>query len=149
MIAAVALALLHVIGDSQACGVGLVAPKDAVITCKGGTRTPYWVTHVEDAKVKPGDEVIVFLGSNDWGEVDARPILKALKGTRCVWVGPPLIRGKDNGVADRLKRQVEEDGTCRFLDSRPLKLAQPDGVHTSEPGRWLKAALSLLRSGGW
>lgn len=134
-------AALRIVGDSQACGVGLVAPKDAHVQCKVGSRTSHWSERV---LAQPGDAVLVFLGSNDSLPVDVRPLLARLKGTRCVWVGPPLIRGRDSGVADSIRRQVQADGTCRFLDSRPLRLAQPDGVHTSEPARWLSAALRAL-----
>jgi hypothetical protein len=143
---------LHLVGDSQCVGASLVANTlletkrwtTIKATCKNGTRTEYWASHVDDAHIQPGDSVIVYLGSNDWGKPDAKPILAKLKGTNCVWVGPPLIRGKDNGVADHLKREVVTDGTCKFLDSRTLDLKLPDGVHTSEPSRWLRIALKMF-----
>ncbi len=139
---------LHIVGDSQACSVKPHAPKDAVVTCKVGSRTAEWVQRIDTAGIKPGDDVLVFLGSNDWGgHPDAKPLLAKLRGTRCVFVGPPLIRGKA-GAADVLKAQVEADGTCAYLDSRELHLQQPDGVHTSEPARWLRAGVARLTHRG-
>lgn len=99
---------------------------------------------IDAVGIKPGDDVVMFIGSNDWwGKPDIKPLLVKLKGTSCVIAGPPLIRGKV-GAADVLKRDVEADGTCRYLDSRVLNLKQADGVHTSESARWLRAALQLL-----
>jgi len=147
---------LHLVGDSQACGAGAVA-KDVsltrswsaiVTTCKVSTQTSYWHDHIAEAGLKPGDTVIIYLGSNDWARPDPKPILAKIRasGAKCVWNGPPLIRGKDNGVASHLKRAIEADGTCRFLDSRELHLVQGDGVHPgpSEHRRWLTASLSRL-----
>jgi hypothetical protein len=139
---------LHIIGDSQACGVGSVSKRlndvnlwsKIKISCKVGSRTSYWFDKIS---VKHGDHVIIFLGSNDNENVDAKPLLASLKNTRCVFVGPPLIRN-NVGAADTLKQQVESDGTCRYLDSRFLHLKQIDGVHTNELTRWLNAALRLL-----
>jgi len=113
-------------------------------TCKIGTPVRYWSEHIDDVELKPADSVLVFLGSNDWGnKPDIKPLLVKLKGTNCVIVGPPLIRGKV-GAADILKHDVEDDDTCRYFDSRTLNLEQVDGVHTNEPVRWLRAALRLL-----
>lgn len=139
---------LHIIGDSQACGVGLVSKRlnevelwnKVKISCKVGSRTSYWFDKIS---VKNGDDVIIFLGSNDNANVNAKPLLAKLKNTNCVFVGPPLIRN-NNGAADTLKQQVQLDGTCRYLDSRNLHLKQIDGVHTNELSRWLNAALRLL-----
>lgn len=143
---------LHIVGDSQACGAGLIKGKveelknwsQVKVTCKGGTRIQYWHSKIDEVGLKKGDFVVVYLGSNDWEtSVNAKPLLLKLKDTHCVFVGPPLIRNK-NGVADIIKKQVELDGTCRYLDSRKLNLKQPDGVHTSEPIRWLLAAIKLF-----
>jgi lysophospholipase L1-like esterase len=109
---------------------------------------PYWSEHLGEAHLLPGDAVVIYLGSNDWGKPDPGIVLAKVRAakTKCVWVGPPLIRGKDNGVADHLKKTVEADGTCKFLDSRQLKLYQEDGVHPghSEHVRWLAAAMAKL-----
>lgn len=147
---------LHLVGDSQCAGATLYASRidetkrwsSVKGTCKGGTRVPYWNEHVKEAQLKPGDSVAIYLGSNDWGKPDPGPLLAHVKasGASCVWVGPPLIRGNDNGVANHLKRTIEADGTCKFLDSRPLNIRQEDGVHPgpNEHKRWLRAALSKL-----
>ncbi len=137
---------IHVIGDSQACSMRYTdLSRGMKITCKGGTSTQQWHTKIDEADIKPGDTVIVFLGSNDWyRKPDPKPILTKLKDTKCVWVGPPDMPKHQGPAADHLKKEVEADGTCVFLDSRSLKLRLPDGVHTSEPGRWLKEALKRL-----
>lgn len=136
----------HIVGDSQACSMRYTSlSKGMKITCKGGTSTQQWHTKIDEADVKPGDTVIVFLGSNDWyRKPDPKPILVKLKGTKCVWVGPPDMPKHRGPAADHLKKEVEADGTCKFLDSRTLRLKLPDGVHTSEPGRWLSEALKRL-----
>jgi hypothetical protein len=147
---------LHLIGDSQCAGASSIVKKmdvarswkNIVSTCKGGTRIPYWNTHIEDVVMNHGDTVVIYLGSNDWGKPDPSIILSkiARANAKCVWVGPPLIRGKDNGIASHLKRVIETDGTCSFLDSRDLKLKLGDGVHPGpqEHKRWLSAAIAKL-----
>lgn len=143
---------LHVVGDSQCAGVSFVVKNVTEMrrwstiksTCQVGSTTSQWVVKIDSVGIRPGDDVLVFLGSNDWwGKPNARLLLAKLKGTRCVFVGPPLIRGKA-GAADTLKTQVEDDRTCRYLDSRQLHLVQPDGVHTSESIRWLRAGVAKL-----
>lgn len=148
---------LHIIGDSQACGAGWVVNKvveantwsKTKVTCKGGTRVQYWYDHVDQANIKAGDSVLVYLGSNNLGDVpDPKPLLSKIKatGAQCVWVGPPLIYGK-NGAAPYLKKEVTDDGTCVYLDSRELKLLLGDKVHPatlSEHARWLRAAIQKL-----
>lgn len=148
--------VLHLVGDSQCAGAGMIVGKvsdskrwrSVKSTCKVGTSVSYWSWHFDEVAPIPGDAVVIYLGSNDWAKPDPTPILKkvAAAKAKCVWVGPPIIRGKDNGVADHLKSAVEADGTCKFLDSRKLNLRQEDGVHPgpSEHVRWLTAALSKL-----
>lgn len=148
---------LHVVGDSQACGAGWAIGKvdetkawgKTKVTCKGGTRVQYWYDHVDEAGLKPGDSVLVYLGSNNWGDPpDPKPLLAKIKasGAQCVWVGPPLIYGKD-GAAPYLKKAVTDDGTCVYLDSRELKLILGDKVHPAtlaEHMRWLRAGVQRL-----
>lgn len=147
---------LQLIGDSQCAGSSMIASRvpetkrwaTVKATCKGGTRTPYWGDRAKELNFSQDDAVVIYLGSNDWGKPDPKPILTKIAASKakCVWVGPPLIRGNDNGVASHLKRIVEADGTCKFLDSRTLNLRLDDGVHpgTREHARWLSAALSKL-----
>lgn len=148
---------LHIVGDSQACGSsGAVKSVEEAkewdqvkVTCKGGTRVQYWYDRIDDAGLRQGDAVLIYLGSNDWGgPPDPKPLLAKVKasGAKCVWVGPPLIRGKD-GAAPYLKREVSAEGTCEYLDSRELQLRLGDGVHPatlSEHVRWLRAGLAKL-----
>jgi hypothetical protein len=150
-------ATLHIVGDSQACGAGMVAGQTpelkawprVKVTCKVGTPVKYWEAHLDEAGLKAGDSVLVYLGSNDWGgNPDPKPVLAKIKasGAKCVWVGPPLIRGKD-GAASKLKADVEKDGACAYLDSRSLNLRQADGVHpasSAEHTRWLRAGVAKL-----
>ncbi len=136
--------MLHIIGDSHACGVKPYAPVGTTVDCQVGSTTAQWVKKIDSVGIKPGDDVLIFLGTNDWwGKPDAKPLLAKLKGTNCVWVGPTLVRGKD-GAAETLKKQFSKDETCRYLDSRKLNLKLIDGIHTSESSRWLNAALKLL-----
>lgn len=149
--------VLHVIGDSQACGAGWVINKldetkawsKTKVTCKVGTRVQYWYDHVDAAGLKPGDSVLIYLGSNNWGDLpDPRPLLAKVKASeaQCVWVGPPLVYGKD-GAAPHLKKAVTDDGTCVYLDSRDLKLRLGDRVHPAtlaEHMRWLRASIQKL-----
>lgn len=144
-------------GDSQCVGASAVAGPLAATkrwaqvkaTCKGGTPVRYWETHIDEAGIMPGDSVLVYLGSNDWGTVsEPAALLAKLKASRasCVWVGPPLIRGK-HGAAPKLKRDVTAEGTCSYLDSRDLNLILGDGVHpatAAEHVRWLLAGIQLL-----
>lgn len=135
---------LYILGDSQACGVKQYAPKGAIVICKVGSRISEWNKKIQNIDIRPQDEVIIFLGSNDWySSPNTFPITQKLNSTNCVFVGPPLIRGK-NGSADIIKYQITSDKTCKYLDSRDLNLIQVDGVHTKESKRWLDAALSLL-----
>lgn len=139
-------ATTHIVGDSQACSMRYTPlSKGMKITCKGGTSTQQWHTKIDEAGITSGDRVVVFLGSNDWyRKPDPKPILAKLKGTKCVWVGPPDMPKHRGPAADHLKKEVEADGTCAYLDSRTFNLKLPDGVHTSEPGRWLSEAIKLL-----
>ncbi len=145
---------LQLIGDSQCAGSFLIVPKvietkqwrTVQASCKNGTSTLYWVNRINSIDLSASDAIIVYLGSNDWGHPDPNPILKkiALSKAKCIWVGPPLIRGKDNGVAEHLKRVIEADKTCIFLDSRTLHLRLEDGVHpgSKEHIRWLRTSLA-------
>lgn len=135
---------LYILGDSQACGVKPYAPKNAIVICKVGSTISQWNKKIQNIDIRPQDEVIIFLGSNDWySSPNTFPITQKLNFTNCVFVGPPLIRGKI-GSADIIKSQILNDKTCKYLDSRELNLIQVDGVHTKESKRWLDAALNLL-----
>jgi hypothetical protein len=135
---------LYILGDSQACGVKQYAPKGAIVICQVGSRISQWNKKIQNIDIGPQDEVIIFLGSNDWySSPNTLPITQKLNSTKCVFVGPPMIRNK-NGSADVIKSQISQDGTCKYLDSRELNLIQVDGVHTKESKRWLDVALSLL-----
>lgn len=150
------LGKLQLIGDSQCVGSSVVASRvvetkrwaTVKATCKGGTRTPYWNERVKELNLSDNDAVVIYLGSNDWGQPDPKPILAKIAASKakCVWIGPPLIRGNDNGVANHLMKTIKADGTCKFLDSRTLNLRLEDGVHpgSQEHMRWLKTALSNL-----
>lgn len=142
----VSLFKTYILGDSQACGASAYAPKDWITVCKVGSTVGQWNSRIDSIPLSKGDNVIVFLGSNDWyATPNVVPLLTKLrtKQVHCVFVGPPLIRGQD-GSAQYLKSSVEKDGTCKYLDSRTLHLRQPDGVHTSEYKKWLNSAVDAL-----
>lgn len=149
---------LHVFGDSQCAGASSVAKSvpslnrwpNVRFSCKTSTRISHWANGLlKTDQMRANDAAIVYLGSNDWiGSADPRAVLNMLAARRvkCLWIGPPLIQGIDNGVADKLKREVESHGACKYLDSRQLGLFQPDGVHPTpqEHVRWLETGLKLL-----
>lgn len=103
-------------------------------------------------KEKP-DHVVPALGTNNLG-------LNALKsfgelaaqvrasGARCSWIGPPTLGrrapvcrkyGHNLGpLIERIERDVEHEGMCRYIDSRPHTDAAstPDCMHRSgDPAR--------------
>ncbi len=137
-----------IVGDSEACSMkfGAIAavrhPGEMVSTiCKSGTRTAYW----EGAKMRTAlltgkyDVVIVFLGTNDYGsKPDPTKIVQqiAATGATCVWVGPPLVRGKKSATNEHLRTSV---APCVYLDTQALNIPLVDGVHPTGPGavKWL------------
>lgn len=150
------LGTLYLIGDSQCAGASMIATRVAETkqwtkiksTCKVSTQTSYWMSRASDFRFTKDDVVVVYLGSNDSGKPNPAPILAkiAQANAKCVWVGPPLIRGKDNGVANHLKKTIGDDATCEYLDSRAINLQLVDGVHPNikEHTRWLRLALAKL-----
>lgn len=152
----ISLGTLQLIGDSQCTGASMVVThvveskqwSNVKSNCKISTQTSYWMNRVNNFHFAKDDVVVIYLGSNDTGKPNPKPILTkiAQAKAKCIWVGPPLIRGKDNGVANHLKKIIEDDGTCKFLDSRTINLRQVDGVHPNvdEHKRWLRLALANL-----
>lgn len=140
---------LYLVGDSQCAGAAAHVRRSHddrwtsyKHSCKVGSSTAYWSSNYHVFEPSKNDVVLVYLGSNDWGKPDPTRLLSWIRrsGARCVFVGPPKIRGVDNGVAENLKRSVETDGACKFFDTRKLNLRLPDGVHPDviEHGRWFR-----------
>lgn len=149
-----------IVGDSQACAMKWGAakfvrrPTEKVdIFCKGGTRTSYWEgAHMKEALAGDRyDEVIVFLGSNDYGNrPDPTKVVARIKEAgvkKCVWTGPPLIRGQRSVTNDHLKRTV---APCAYLDAQEIgvPLDPNDKVHPTPTGAvlWLSKAWALKDS---
>ena len=161
-ITAVTQAPMWILGDSQACWCsGLTTDKNpsraflsgltvaGAVDCKIGSRVADWNAHVENVPVRPGDRVLVFLGSNEMdGLPDPTKIVESLRRrgvTRITWVGPPLIRGKGGQAIGRLQ-SICARLNVPYFDSRTIELKQDKaGVHPmnqAEADRWLAAALN-------
>lgn len=146
---------LYLIGDSQCAGAAAHVRrshderwKTFKHNCRVGSSTAYWSSNYHVFEPNKADVVLVYLGSNDFGRPDPTRLLSWLRstGAKCVFVGPPKIRGVDNGVADKLKMAVESEGTCKYFDTRKLQLRLPDGVHPDniEHGRWFREVTKNL-----
>jgi hypothetical protein len=163
---------LFIIGDSQACGAtGIANPcgsdssrpcaksgqtfanfvevngVKALVYCKIGAHTSEWGPIVPSLGLKPGDVVLVFLGSNDYdAKPDPAPITKAITaaGASYVWIGPPAIRGRSGAAPAFLAGKL---GSAYF-DSRTLDLTLADGIHPtpSEFTRWMTTAMTLAQN---
>lgn len=155
-----------IVGDSEACAVGLVkndaallesartqAPIDKVaVECKGGIVIQHWTKgkfkRALDAHPNT-DVVLVFLGTNHYWQKElpsTQPMLDLMRerGLSCVWVGNPRVLGKRWPMNDMLPKQVEP--TCMYLDSEQLKLQLWDGYHPDKKSsiHWLRQALRMM-----
>jgi len=143
-----------IVGDSEACAMKFGAVKavrtseeKVDIDCVGGTRVGWWSNgRMKQALSKEKyDVVIVFLGTNDYGmKPDPSKVVQDItdSGAACVWVGPPLVRGKRSATNEHLKANVSP---CLYLDSQALGVPLADGVHPTGAGavKWLKKAWQM------
>lgn len=146
-----------IIGDSQACVMkfgAIAAVKQANetvdVVCKVSTRTAYWEgSRMKDAlSAKRYDVTIIFLGSNDYGsKPDPTKIVQQVlaSGAKCIWVGPPLIRGQKTATNSHLAATVPP---CSYLDSQALGVPLADGIHPTGAGAilWLNKAWEIKNS---
>jgi hypothetical protein len=125
---------LTVIGDSQG---GIAVPylrKDSIVIDehKDGSR----VSGVCSKNLNlNGEVVIIFLGSNHYDDIrapDVSCVLKMVENTRkCIWIGPPQIRGYKWSHENELKNQVQN--TCSYISAQDIK-DLPDGIHFGKSG---------------
>lgn len=156
-----------IIGDSEACAVGLVAdqvaqewarkrgqPKDDVaVECKGGTTIPYWNNlHAYFAlQAHPNaDVVLVFLGTNHFWQKQLpspQPILDLIlkRGASCVWVGNVAVGGKAWPIINQaLEAAVTPQ--CKYFNSEqePIKLWDGYHPHADDAKRWLSDVWDVI-----
>jgi len=151
-----------IVGDSEACAVNWVVqkivpqindeagqPRDVIdVDCKGGTTVQYWGAqgHLREALSRHPrpDTVLVFLGTNHYGQVVTPPVAQVTdilkeKGLGCVWVGNTAVKGKTWKINKLLRESVGP--TCSYFDTEAANIPLPDGVHPDRSGatKWLKA----------
>jgi hypothetical protein len=125
---------LTVIGDSQG---GIVTPylrKDYIVIDehKDGARVSG--TCSKNLNLN-GEIAIIFLGSNHYDDnrvPDVSCVLKMVDNTKkCIWVGPPQIRGHKWAHENELKNQVQN--TCVYISTQDIT-DLPDGIHFGKSG---------------
>lgn len=125
---------LIVIGDSQG---GIATPylrKDYIVVDehKDGAR----VSGVCSKNFNLKDEiVIIFLGSNHYDDIRAPNVdcvLKMVENTKkCIWVGPPQIRGHKWQHENELKNKIKN--TCNYISTQNM-VDLPDNIHFGKSG---------------
>lgn len=158
-----------IVGDSQACAVGMIAketvknlntaenrPLDKIkVECKVGSVIQYWGEqgHLQLAlqKHKNLDVVVVFLGTNHYWQTSGRlpnvePILNQIQSAnaKCVWVGNTTVKGKNWPVNKMLSDAVSS--RCTYFDTEKANITLVDGIHPSRSGsiKWLQLIWRLL-----
>jgi len=155
-----------IIGDSEACAVGLVAqevvrelakesnvPVDHVdVECKVGTVIQYWAGgHFQAALTahpKP-DTVLIFLGTNHYRQKSvpsSRVILEQItqQHLSCIWVGNVAVKGKTWPINRMLREAVSPP--CDYFDAEAFPMKLGDGVHPDRANakKWLKAIWAMI-----
>lgn len=119
---------------------------------QGGIATPflrsegYYVNdyHKDGARIEQtcskninldSQNVIVFLGSNHYGDVsppNPSCILNMVKNSKqCIWIGPPKIRNQKWKFDNYLKEKVEN--YCHYISNQEITDLF-DGIHTNTAG---------------
>ena len=146
-----------VVGDSEAAHVShfyeyvRTYREDISSEFKGGTNIQQWQDGLMDAalaKHPDVDTVVIFLGTNNIGrktELDVSAILGKIKGKKCIWVGPPAVRGKKWLFNKLLRDNVLKVSKCFYLNSEEIKLTLPDEWHPAPQSSilWLREVWSL------
>jgi len=145
-----------VVGDSEACAVGAIAPEITThavkVSCSSGTTIQDWTGRKLTSAIAsaPGsDVVIVFLGGNNIVNEDVDGIDQIIDaiwkhGADCVWVSNAALFDKKWRINELMKAHVGE--RCKYLDSEELPLNLPDKLHPDRASArlWLNAALELM-----
>lgn len=156
-----------IVGDSEACAVRPLAqkvfdeqdksvgiPADKVsVECKGGTTVPYWGAqgHLKEALVKhPNpDVVVVFLGTNHYGQDKAPDVSVVLdgienSGAQCVWVGNTAVDGRHWKINKLIRDAVTP--RCRYFDTEAANIPLADNAHPTGPGavKWLRLVWGMI-----
>lgn len=148
-----------IVGDSEACAVGVVAKSVAKeyglsdkvnVECKTGTTINYWTNGNFDralAKYPNTEIVLVFLGTNHYSSIVPPKTSNLLtnvknRNLQCIWVGPVAVKGQVWPINDFLSQSVSE--TCTYFDSSDIELR--DGVHptTDSAKKWLNQIWNLI-----
>ncbi len=158
-----------IVGDSEACAVGLVAkeiskeeadlnqrlPDVVDVVCKGGTTIQYWsslprINATLDQHPKT-DMVLVFLGTNHYWQKSVpspKNILDQIenRGHMCIWVGNVAVKGKKWPINAMLKEAATKDNVCSYFDSESFDMILWDGYHPDKTNakKWLKAVWSMI-----
>lgn len=144
-----------VVGDSQACAVGAIMQRvvEGVdrannrlidtfdVDCRPGTTIEYWTLNDRFATSLRShsnvDDVIVFLGTNDYYAVQAPNVDQILDVVRsyhigCVWVGNTSVHGRTWPINSMLHDIVMPACVYVSIDDASVQLA--DGVHPTTHG---------------
>lgn len=156
-----------VVGDSEACAVKPHVndvfteqdqlhrlPVDTVdVECKSGTTVPYWGAqgHLKEALKKHPhpDTVIVFLGTNHYGQNKAPDVSVVLDGiedagAQCVWVGNTAVNGKRWQINKLMHDAVMP--RCKYFDTEAANIPLADNAHPTVQGaiKWLRLVWAVV-----
>lgn len=112
---------------------------------KPGTTIGYWngIFASELAKYPNIDEVIIFLGTNNWNATRLPPLNNILaevnrRHLKCLWVGPTAVLNHPHPINRLLKPAVVP--TCSYFDTEQAGIELRDIAHPTRAGaiKWLK-----------
>lgn len=146
-----------IVGDSEAGATAtqlhqVKRPNEHVsLDYKVGSTIQFWAAGKFQKSMKnhpDTDEVIIFLGTNNYGNStlpDVTPILNEIKArhVKCTWVGPTSVHGKHWPINSMLKAAVSN--TCTYVDTESLGIDLHDGVHPTPSGalKWIRYIWSV------
>lgn len=156
-----------IIGDSEACAVKThvtaefkkldelhQTPIDTVdVECKVSTTVQYWGAqgHLKEALKKHPrtDTVIVFLGTNHYGQNKAPDVSVVLdgiedSGAQCVWVGNTAVDGKRWKINKLMHDAVMP--RCKYFDTEAANIPLADNAHPTVQGaiKWLRLVWGVI-----
>jgi hypothetical protein len=147
-----------IVGDSEACAVKPyvkdVFKDDTVnVECKVSTTVTYWGAqgHLKEALKKHPhpDTVIVFLGTNHYGQNKAPDVSVVLdgiedSGAQCVWVGNTAVNGKRWQINKLINDAVS--ARCKYFDTEAANIPLADNAHPTVQGaiKWLRLVRDVV-----